>query len=72
MFRSADEQRDFSYGVQKSAVINWKVPYPAKFQPGAQLFCIINSTAPPNSCEVCRQNCGSPDKICPDVGFCSW
>lgn len=63
---------DLGFSAVGNTVRDWNLKYPAKFQPGAQLFCVIVSTAAPNSCELCRLNCGYPDKTCPDYCLCSW
>lgn len=45
-------------------------PDPYKFT-GSGLFCNVE---PSNqaSCDVCRENCMSPDKKCPEYCYCRW
>jgi len=38
---------------------------------GSGLFCTIEKQFS-SSCDVCRENCMSPDKVCPEFCYCRW
>lgn len=46
-----------------------KRPDPYKFT-GAGLFCVHNNNS--SVCGTCRQNCMTPNKVCPDFCYCRW
>ena len=59
----------FEYDQEMSPFISPnKRKDPFKFN-GSGLFCVVENS---QSCEVCRQNCMTPDKICPKFCYCRW